>query len=76
MLFDTSKAKMTVPSRCGNPTLICGRANATTMMASAVNNSAAGTWRALRSRRAEVVGAKPCAASAALRARRRVSTRR
>ena len=67
MLFDTSKARITVPSRRGSPTLTSGRPKATTKSTRAPRNSANGTWRSRLARRAAGVGANPCAASSAAR---------
>ena len=45
MLFDTSKARMTVPSRTGRATFIVGRASAKASSPSAAAKSANGMWR-------------------------------
>jgi len=44
MLFETSKARITVPSRCGRVTLMAGRASEKETSASAAAKSANGTW--------------------------------
>ena len=56
MLFDTSNARITVPSRRGTPTLAWGRASATSSSASAARKSANGTWRSRRRRPAAARG--------------------
>ena len=63
MLFETSKARITVPSRSGNATLTVGRASAKQTSASAAAKSANGTWRRQRTRRLDAVGTSPSAAS-------------
>ena len=75
MLFDTSKARITVPSRCGSAKLMVGRASPTQTRTSATANSANGTCRRhRRPRRDAEVGTSPSAARrSARRDRRRTS---
>ena len=72
MLFETSKARITVPSRCGSAKLIVGRASPTQTRTSATANSANGTCRRhRRPRRDAVVGTSPSAARRSARRDRR-----
>ena len=76
MLFETSKARITVPCRCGSARLTVGRASAKQTSASAAAKSANGTWRRQRTRRPAVVGTSPSDASRAARsARARIAPR-
>jgi hypothetical protein len=70
MLFETSKARITVPSRCGSPKLISGRASEKQISPTAAANSAKGRWRRQRTRRSGVVGTSPSDASRAERSAR------
>ena len=70
MLFETSNARMTVPSRCGSPKLIVGRASEKQMRPTAAANSAKGTCRRQRTRRSGAVATSPSDASRAARSAR------
>ncbi len=58
MLFETSKARITVPSRSGTGRLTVGRARPNTTSAIPAAKSANGMWRRRR-RRLAVVGTRP-----------------
>ena len=71
MLFDTSMARITVPSRRGVRTVTIGRAMATTSTASAAAKKANGRWRRHLARPSNAVVTSPCWARAVARADRR-----
>jgi hypothetical protein len=75
MLFETSKARITVPSRCGRARLTVGRASAKQTRASAAANSVNGTWRRQPARCPAATGTSPSEASRAARFARARSTR-
>ena len=70
MLFETSNARITVPSRSGRATFMVGRARAKASSPSAATKKANGTWRRTRARRAAPVGTSPSEASRAARSAR------
>ena len=70
MLFDTSKARITVPSRWGRPKLTSGRAKATSSSDKGGEEEAERhVPEAAAPSRADAVGTKPCAASVGRSAR-------
>ena len=77
MLFDTSKARITIPSRRGIPNDSWGRAAPTSSTPRARVNRAKGRWRRQgASARPPPVDTRPWPASSARRAARRASRRR
>ena len=76
MLFETSKARITVPSRSGNARLTVGRASEKQTNASAVAKIAKGTWRRQRTRRLDAVCTSPSVASRPTRSARSRSAHR